>query len=90
MTDSKKIAGDLNEAASLINGSFDVTEALTNILMGQPELVRVTLAKAENNFDTIERKILEGNATVSVELWEKLRISYRDQVDKWKNHITQK
>ena len=90
MTDSKKIAGDLNEAASLINGSFDVTESLTNILMGQPELVSVTLAEAENNFGTIERKILEGNATVSVELWEKLRISYRDQVDKWKNHITQK
>jgi len=80
----------LNEVAALINGKVDVTETLTNILMRQPEIVSAMLAKAEQNFTIIEKRIGEGDGTVSAELWERLRTNYRDQVDKWKNHITQK
>jgi hypothetical protein len=91
MTDIKKnVIGDLNEVASLINGKVDVTETLVNILLSHPEIVKATLDKAEQNFAIIEKRISEGNGTVSVELWETLRTNYRDQVDKWKNHVTQK
>ena len=85
-----QIVGDLNEVASLINGSIDATEALSNILLGQPEIVAATLEEAEKKFNIIEQRISEGNDTVSVDLWERLRDRYRDQIDKWKNHVTQK
>jgi hypothetical protein len=85
-----QIVGDLNEVASLINGSIDATETLSNILLGQPEIVVATLEEAEKKFSIIEQRISEGNDTVSVDLWERLRDRYRDQIDKWKNHVTQK
>lgn len=85
-----QIVGDLNEVASLINGSIDASETLSNILLGQPEIVAATLEEAEKKFNIIEQRISEGNDTVSVDLWERLRDRYRDQIDKWKNHVTQK
>lgn len=93
MTDlDRKIVGDLDEVSSLIRGadSIDATETLSNILMSQPEIVAATLADAEQKLELIEKKLYEGNAIISVDLWETLRTKYRNQVDKWKNHITQK
>jgi len=102
MTELRKKISEISEAASmiskinpsLINSAFtkriDASNLLVNTLMGQPEIVASTLAEAEKNFNLIERKIIEGNAILSEDLWENLRVSYRDQVDKWKNHITQK
>jgi hypothetical protein len=86
MTELRKKVSEINEVASMI----DASETLTNILLGQPEIVKSTLDKAEQNFAIIEKRISEGNSTISIKLWETLRINYRDQVDKWKNHVTQK
>jgi hypothetical protein len=82
----------MNEVSSLISSanSIDATETLSNILMSQPEIVAATLADAEQKLELIEKKLHEGNAIISVDLWETLRTKYRDQADKWKNHVTQK
>lgn len=93
MTDlNRTIISEMNEVSSLISSAniIDATETLSNILMSQPEIVAATLDDAIQKFELIEKKLQDGNAIISVELWETLRTKYRDQVDKWKNHVTQK